>query len=174
MLHTMSTPELQETGVPDWLQPVKEDHGTFYTEQTWEDLLDRVRAGENLMDICEDPRMPTKSVLVKWITIDPKKEEAFYEAQRIGTLILQDKLLKVAEGLDSPIDADVQRARLHIEGLQFALRTRFRERYGDRKQVDINETVDIRVAMDNARERVRLVGRGPALIEGEVVDGATP
>ena len=156
---------ITETGIPHWLQPTKQDHGDFYSEITWETALEQLASGMTLKSICSDPTMPEYGRFLRWIHADPGRKRRYREAQELATESINDTFRdKVADADDM---TDIARLTLEFNHVKWLTGVWNRDRYGERKQVDVNDNVDLREAMAAAQTRVeQQAGR---IIEGEVL-----
>ena len=95
---------------------------------------------------------------------DPVFQKTFERARREGLEHIADGLLTITDE-----EPDVYRARLKSDNAKWLLSKRKPEVYGDRVEVNVNQTVDIRSALDTARQRAKLPERvvNP-LLPGEV------
>lgn len=158
------------TGTPAWLQPPKTDTSDFYNEWTWEEILRRVSEGHSIASLCREPEMPQNAgKLLRWIMNDVDRKDLYYKAQAIGTEMLTDKMMSIADAEDDPME-DVQRSTLRVNTHKWVISARNRDRFGDKKQIEQTVTVNISDAMENAQKRVADL-RQPLLIEGDVVNG---
>ena len=147
-----------ETGVPHWLLPQKQTKKPPFTEHAWNIILEHVAMGENLTDILKDvPGVPEYSEsnygkILRWIMKDENRKNEYYEAQEIGTEMLAEKGMVIANGEDSL--EDVQRSTLRVNYIKWLIAARNRNRFGDKKQIEQTVTVNIAEAMEKAQERV--------------------
>lgn len=168
----MKTPLFIETGIPHWLQPPKRDNTPPFAEQTWELLLDWLRAGHTLSGFCRTHPAPKEGALRQWIHADETRKAQYYEAQAIGAEVLEDEILLIADGelQEGVLPNDTNRDKLRVDTRKWLLGVKNRNRYGEKKQIDVGVSVDMGEVISEARARVEN-RRQPALIEGEVVDG---
>ena len=96
---------------------------------------------------------------------DPERKRLLIEAQEVGSFGMYADTFSIVDGTDSTAPGeDIARSRLRFEQRKWALGVTDRKRYGERKELDINQTIDIRGAIADAKRRV---------IEGsfEVIEG---
>lgn len=79
---------------------------------------------------------------------DPVFSESFERARHEGLEHIADNLLVVADEY-----ADVQRARLKSDNAKWLLSKRKPKIYGDKIDVNINQTIDISGALSEAKQR---------------------
>ncbi len=80
----------------------------------------------------------------------PDYQKNFAAARQEGLEELADDLLDITEK-----EPDVLKARLKSENLRWVLSKRKPHVYGDRIDINMNATVDIRAALDEAKSRAR-------------------
>lgn len=169
----MRTPLFIDTGIPHWLQPPKRDNNPPFAEQTWELLLDWTREGGTLAAFCRENPSPPEGQLRAWIHKDETRKAAYQEAKAIGAEKIEEELIDIADGTspDNMILNDTNRDALRISTRKWLLGVWNRDRYGEKKQIDMGVTIDMGEIINEARARVEN-GKRPVLIEhGEVVDG---
>jgi len=110
--------------------------------------------------------MPPRAILARYLTAFPEKKAEVESARAARELFDEDEIIEVAKGSDSL--EDVQRSRLRVDALQWRLKVNNRAKYGDKQQIDVNETLDIGSALEAAQKRV-MERRIPRLIEAEVI-----
>lgn len=82
---------------------------------------------------------------------NPTFENQFARARQEGLEELADQLLEVTEKFQ-----DVQKARVHSENIRWVLSKRKPHVYGDRIDLNVNQTIDIGSALQEARKRALL------------------
>lgn len=85
-----------------------------------------------------------------WCRKDAAFAAAFAEARAQGLEVRADELLDMA---DDPA-ADVMRLRVKAENYRWLLSKRKPKEYGDRLDVNVAQTVDITLALNDARRRL--------------------
>ncbi len=76
----------------------------------------------------------------------------FEHARQEGLEVVADRLLTLADE-----EQDVQRARLKSDNFKWLLSKRKPQVYGDKLDLNINQTVDISIALSEARARAKLL-----------------
>ena len=112
----------------------------------------------------DDPRQVDFGKFMAWVRRDPERNTRFEEAKSSGMIVLEDKMLDRAEGIDSM--EDVSRSKLVVDSIRFVLQSWDRKRYGDNKQIEQTITIDLREAHQRAEQ---LSHNRMKLIEGERV-----
>lgn len=155
-----------KTNVPHWLQPVKHDNDPPFAEQTWEEILDRLRMGHTLKAICDDPGMPPIGRLRYWIQKNEDKYQEYDQARKIGADAIVDEIKDIADGIDNShgIPGDVQRDTLRVNTRKWLAGVFNRKQYGSDKQVEVTHTLDLSKAMEQAHERL-MIGSNDEVID---------
>lgn len=92
--------------------------------------------------------------------------EAFARARQEGLEELADGLLTITEE-----EHDVQKARLRSENVRWLLSKRKPHVYGDRIDLNVNQTIDINAALLEARQRAALpMSYQRPTLEGEAIE----
>ena len=166
----MSDPLFIDTGLPAWMEPPKQSNKPPFSKNTWEEILNRLAAGEYLIRICEEPNMPDYGYLLRYIHGNEKYTDEYYTAREAGGLHHMDMELKYAHGGETNgVPNDVQRDQLICRAHRNAASIFNRKRFGEKQQIDVNHTVDLGEAMQKALERVEQRRELP-WIDGEVID----
>lgn len=155
-----------DVGIPAELMPPKMTATEPYTQWTWRFILDQLTTGATLVSILRNnPNMPKDEArLRRWIFNDPARKAEYEQAQQIGTEALTDRMLEIAEGVDSM--EDVHRSNLRVNTLKWLVGCRNRDRYGDKKQIEQTVNISIADAMEKADRRV-------IDLKAEVIKGLT-
>ncbi|MDP1873650.1 hypothetical protein [Phenylobacterium sp.] len=61
------------------------------------ELLKRTEAGEPLLRICSDPKMPARRSVYDWIENDPEFSSQFHDARKRGIHALAEQCLDIAD-----------------------------------------------------------------------------
>jgi hypothetical protein len=132
------------TNSPQWKQAVtparKRGGQTLYSEEIAEEICQRIAAGESLVSIGADPRMPSDTTIERWGEIDSEERPGFsgrYARARERCLRrLADEALVIADkpclfnGI--PDNALVQQARLQIDTRKWYLSKLLPRQFGDK------------------------------------------
>lgn len=163
-------PESDPSDIPDWLipQPTREQQAIIEQgrrdaaasqlmvfELILDDVLDHVARGEPVSTwFADDPRELDYAKFLRWIHSDETRKNRYREAQKIGAEVISDQMIVIADGGEGVIPEDVARSTLRISTRRWLLGVWDRDRFGEKKQVDQNVTIDLGDAMLEARERV--------------------
>jgi len=142
------TPEIGAISeVPDWMLQdnktssavaLRELTHTMY-EASFEGFLEKIANGMILKDVLiEDNRKFPEARYRTWIMKDPDRKRRYYEARAIGAGIVEDEMLRIADAVENPLE-DVQRSALRIKTRQWLLQVWDRERYGEKRQVEVTK-----------------------------------
>lgn len=100
-------------------------------------------------------------LMMRWIMRDAERKRLYYDAQEIGAETTFSELIERADGTDPEHSMEtVDRARLAIDTRKYVIERQNRKRFGDVKQIEMNQNINLRGALEEARGR---------LIEGEVI-----
>lgn len=162
-----ATPATQSrANLPSWLLPRQPE----FSQDTLNRLLHYARSGRTLTAFCDD-RQLDPGQMRQWLHADEYRKARYYDAKAIGSEKVEDEILDIADGNYSGIPQDVQRDALRIKARQYLMGVWDRNRYGDKKQIEVGVSVDLSGVMQEARQRVeRLRGR---TFEGEVSSDGT-
>lgn len=134
-------------------------------ENMFENFIEQVYRGRSLRALVEDDhRVVSYEDFLRWIKRDPQRHERFKEAQEIRTEFLAGEILEIADGIESvdPSAPDtVNRDKLRIDTRKWLMSAHNRKRYGESKQIEMNGSISINDALQQAQARV---------IEAEIID----
>ena len=96
----------------------------------WETTLDRVSLGHKLKDILsDDPREIDLAGFNRWIAKDKQRSKALNEAKRMGTHMVLEEMIDIADGLNSM--EDVARSTLRVNTRRLYLKAYNKDTFGD-------------------------------------------
>ena len=151
--------------IPPWLTgaPVQEDpverliterNARYY--EAMDTVLAAVEGGATPWEAVgyQVPSHEARSFMA-WMMRDPERKRLMTQAQEVGSLGMFADTFSIVDGTD-PLTAgeDIARSRLRFEQRKWALGTVDKKRYGERREIDINQTIDIRGAIEDAKRRV--------------------
>jgi hypothetical protein len=129
----------------------------------WSDILDRVADGETVYDLAAQEEI-TVGVLLRWI----RESKARMDDLDLALNAYSDKLvaetIQIADGkmpirttiggvvVDIAMDAANNKNRINAR--QWAASKHHREKYGEKVDINVAHTVDVRLAITEARDRV--------------------
>lgn len=117
-------------------------------------IIDRIAEGIPLTKALQsDQRQFDYARLLRWIHKDLKRKALYQEAQEIGSEMMAAEIVEIADGENNPLE-DVQRSQLRINTRKFLLASWNRKRYGESKQIEMNQSISVTDALDRANNRV--------------------
>jgi len=119
-------------------------------QNVFNDFLEAVAAAEPPHKVLKDLKVGTN--YLAWVSADETRKGLFYEAQQVATEHLASQILELTQNPPAPEDQYFIANK--IKALQYLMGCWSRQRYGDIKQVEITNTVDISGAMTAAQERL--------------------
>jgi len=151
--------------LPEWLTalppddyrfPVTKEHReleqiTF--ECVFERVIEGVEAGETVTSVIKAYPVPVDmGKFMRWVRKDSTRSELFEDAKQNGMLIMEDKLVGIADGEENSME-DVQRSKLRADTYKWIMQAWNRKRYGDKQQIDQTvTTIDLNDAMRRAEQ----------------------
>ena len=134
---------------------------TVYTEEQLKIAIELAVEGKPLKEII-DAMFTNEYDFWHYKINFPEFSNKFENARQEGLEHLADQLIKIDETY-----TDVQRARLKSDNYKWLLSKRKPMTYGDRIDVNVNQTVDISMALNEAKERTKsLRDVTPVLVGG--------
>ena len=111
-----------------------------FADDMVEELLDRTTKGEQLVKLCNDPRMPSRSSVYSWIDSDTEFAGRFRAARARGVHALAEECLDIADepAADAVVVANKRvriDTRLRLAGKWLAAE------YGDK--IDVNHSGEV-------------------------------
>lgn len=136
-----------------------------------ERVLERLREGETLNAICQEPGMPKWPTFHSWVSKDPDLAEKYARARELGYLRMAEQLLEIVDdgrndwmtitrgGAEIEVvnKEAVERSRLRFQARQWLLSKALPKIYGDK--LDISGKVD---ASDAFVKMWDAIGKGAA------------
>ncbi|MEZ2448017.1 hypothetical protein [Akkermansia massiliensis] len=103
----------------------------------------RLASGETLRNICEDPAMPARASIYRWINEYPKFRDIFLCARVAGAAIMIEECIELADEA-SRLALDPQCGSASVAAKKLAIETRLKvaarfapEKFGDRVRQDV-------------------------------------
>lgn len=156
--------------------------GSVYNARIARAICERLMQGEALMDICEDPRMPSKRTVIRWLA-DPRLadfREMYYFARRVAAEIRIDEIFEIADNTNhdwtevrnsdgelvalKPNNEAIQRSRVRIDTRKWYAMKMMPKIYGDKTQVELDATGDLAELLRKASNKTDDL---PPPIDGE-------
>jgi hypothetical protein len=111
-------------------------------------IVEKLSNGDLLIDIAKELGIHVSNIS-RWRLDNIDFDSACIRADKIAADLEVDNLDKIARE-----EPDVQRARLRCENIKWKVARRHASKYGDRLDVNLNQTVDIGSALSEAMQRV--------------------
>lgn len=134
---------------------------TLYTPEIAAEICLRLAEGKTLREVCRSEEFPAESTVRLWAAEDREGFSARYaRAREIGYHTMADEIIHIADDNSSDVRVDedgnelsnhdvVNRARLRIESRKWLLAKALPKVYGERSNIDVNQTVTINVAFED-------------------------
>ncbi len=134
-----------------------------YTIFLAEEVLQRMTAGETVVDICRDVHMPCVDVVYRWARDDTRGFRDKYKmAFELSADSLMDEALCVARDDSRDLvkfgNNCVGRARVLVSALQYAASKRNPKKYGEKLDLQHSGEVTKRIHIVDSFEHVRFKG----------------
>ena len=157
-LNPQATPLLAPSSIPSQAEQAQRRrvtkellHATF--EQTFERVLTEMAKGRTLKSvIVEDVRDLDYDAFWRWIKQDSMRYERYKEAKELRTEWWAGRIIEIAEAEDSI--EDVARSKLKIDTYKWLMGADNRKQYGDTKQIEVNQSISIISALQQANSRI--------------------
>ena len=170
--------DITPTPMPDWLSAdtsqsipsyptTPEDRllqETIY-QSLFETSLDAICEGIDLQQfINRDPRNINYGKFVRWILKDPERKVRYYEAQAIMAEILMSRASQASLGIinENGVPNEVPRDTLIVNTAKWMMGVYNRQRFGETKQIDINNTttVNVRSLLEVREQKLQQITSG--------------
>ena len=116
---------------------------SLYSPALAEKICLRLASGETLRNICEDPAMPARASIYRWINEYPKFRDIFLCARVAGAAIMIEECIELADEA-SRLALDPQCGSASVAAKKLAIETRLKvaarfapEKFGDRVRQDV-------------------------------------
>lgn len=127
-----------------------------FSQEVADKICERLAAGESLLAICKDDRMPPESTVRGWVMDDREGFAAKYaRARDIGLDHQADKIVEIAD-----TEGDPQKARVMIDARKWHLSKMAPKRYGEKLDVNLGGTVGVRRAEELSEDELVAIATG--------------
>lgn len=171
------------------IQVVSKDGGAHASKKTQSlinEVLDRVRHGETIRNICKDPHMPHYTTFWDWVTKDNDLRQEYYKAKQDQADYFAEQILEIADESSTDIIEsfdkngrripivnyeNIKRSELRVRARQWLMERVQRERYNEKlfvarqeselqqqQQGPVKATIEI-VLPDNGRQVLEVEGQ---------------
>lgn len=148
--------------------PINGGVKSTYTDALARKICLRIMEGESLTKICDNPRMPNKATVIKWLA-EPKFDkfrEMYYYARRVYAELLMDEIIDIADDATDdwiptkdkkgningwrPDTECLQRSRLRIDTRKYLAAKLIPRIYGEKLEVEHGVTGDLKELIQGA------------------------
>lgn len=143
-------------------------------------ICDRIMNCESVRSICEDPAMPSRTTVLKWLAQSEGFRTAYALAKLLSSDQLEDEILEIADESERDfIDGEkgrefdrehVARAKLRIDARMWAAAKRNPKKYGAASTLNFNDVQ----AQKREHSRAEIAARLAAMIEDRREQGLLP
>ena len=109
------------------------------TEKLTEEIWARLAAGYSLIEICEDPKMPGRGTISKWMAADPEFEKFIDDAYKWKARYFGEAIENIASG-GSLSTGDIRHDELKVKALMWLAGKYNRKVFGDSQQIEVTDT----------------------------------
>ncbi|WP_420971514.1 hypothetical protein [Bradyrhizobium sp. B120] len=124
-----------------------------FTEEIFQQILDRMTEGEGLSEICRDPELPSKTTFLRWVEKDTGRQRAYQGAREALMDHYAEEIRHIAwndsedtikrEGKPDLCNHEwINRSRLKVDTLKFLMAKLHPKRYGDKTELLVANDVD--------------------------------
>jgi hypothetical protein len=147
-----------------------------YTEEVADIICERIADGESLKAICEDPAMPSKATVFKWLSEQPTFSDKYALAREAQSDALFDDILSIADdGRNDWMQKNfgeetrwvengeaIRRSQLRIDARKWMASKLKPKKYGER--LDLNHSGSIASIADDTLDArlLKLLGKAGA------------
>ena len=115
-----------------------------------DEICDRIARGRGLISICNDPGMPTYSTVRKWLNEHDFFARDYARARVDQADTYADEIVAIAD-----TEPDPNRARVRVQTRQWVASRLKPQVYGDRIDVSVQGSLDLRAVLAGAEARRR-------------------
>lgn len=130
-----------------------------FTEEIFQQIIDRMTEGEGLSEICRDSEMPSKTTFLRWVEKDTGRQRAYQGAREALMDHYAEEIRHIAwdnsedtikrEGKPDLCNHEwINRSRLKVDTLKFLMAKLHPKRYGDKTELLVANDVDAPRARD--------------------------
>ena len=162
------TPELADT-IPDNGRANKGGRPPFYTPELAEEVLRRMAEGQSVLAIGKTADMPSRDVIIKWLTDDTngfadkykRAKESMADVYIEQTIGIVDKARVDIEELKDPrlSSATAKIVDAQVRARQWTAARSHPAHWGDKSQVDVSALVSVLAPADIKKPRTSGLGK---------------
>lgn len=98
-----------------------------FSDETAEEICERIAMGESLRAICQDAHMPTVTSVYRWLDANEKFRDQYAHARSKQADFYADQIVTIADTAD-----DHNKARLQIDARKWVAAKLLPKKYGER------------------------------------------
>ncbi len=102
-----------------------------YSEEKGAEICERLAEGRSLVSVCQDPDMPTRATVFRWLARHAEFLRAYAAARDAQAHALFDEILSIADGAPETPNG-LSRAKLMIDTRKWWMGKVAPRKYGDR------------------------------------------
>lgn len=152
----------------EYTPPPKPNGAEGYTEEMGEYIVARIAQGLNLSTLCQDPDMPSFSLVCYWLSKVPEFKAMYNEARRDAVEVIAEQMFSIADDSSNDFvetmnargetvrkfDAEaVARSKLRVETRKWYLSKIAPRVYGDRTFVETKKSHEMSESEIDAKIR---------------------
>jgi hypothetical protein len=123
-----------------------------------EKVCEAVTEGRNILEVCDSPGYPRYAQLINWIRTNDEAAMMMDDASQAMQVRMAETLRFIgAEAPDSKLDAAGK--KLHSENMRWLLEREASHKYGNKMQLDVSGTLNLKTALENAKMRLGMEAR---------------
>jgi hypothetical protein len=138
-----------------------------YNDEVADEILARIAAGESLIDITADDRMPCETTVYRWL-LRPENERFCKEYARARNMQADhyfEEISDIRKKLRAG-DIDANTARVEIDAIKWQMGKLRPSKYSDKIQIDQDHNININVVKYTTNETPpKQVEHNPKLID---------
>lgn len=156
-------------GLPGWLTgaPIektprlsKEGKALLFVqfEMVFPRVMEMICAGSTLANALRELPIPIDvGSFTTWMYKDARRKALYLESKEVRAESWTSEMIKHALGVDdsgTPIPSDIDRSKFIVDTYKWLVSRQARKEYGDTKTIEMNTTISITAALQQANERV--------------------
>ena len=126
---------------------------TIYTPELATEICRRLAAGQSLRKACEDPELPAKGTVLRWLTdpsIPVEFRDQYAQARAEQADLFAEEIVEIADGEDR-VDAEgrliedavaVQRDKLRVDARKWAASKIAPKKYGHKMEISTGASLE--------------------------------
>lgn len=108
---------------------------TEFSEELWLEICNRLSDGQSLRKVCEDPEMPIKTTVLRWLRDKEELRAQYARAKEESADAFAEEMLEIAREADVKNGNAIQKARLEIDTMKWLMSKQKPKKYGDKLDV---------------------------------------